>query len=71
MRITVDIDEKQLIEIQEATGMTKKSPAIRQAIDSYVRGLERKRFLRRVLEGKSDYALTNEQVEALAAYDTD
>ena len=71
MRITVDIDENQLDRIQKATGISKKSPAVRQAIDSYLRQLDRKRFLRRVLRGRSDYALTNEQLESLSTYDAD
>ena len=71
MRITIDIDETSLAAIQEATGIRKKSPAVRCAVEAYLRDLEKKQFLRRVLEGRSDYGMTNEQVEALGVYDAD
>lgn len=69
MRITVEIDDDQLAAIQEATGLSKKSPAIRKAIEDHLVELARKRFLKRVLEGQSDYGLTNDEVEARQAYD--
>jgi Arc/MetJ family transcription regulator len=31
MRLTVEIDEKELAEIQKATGVRKKSPAVKKA----------------------------------------
>jgi hypothetical protein len=71
MRITVDIDEKDLASVQLATGIRKRSPAVRQAIADYVKDLEKKRFLRRVMEGKSDYALSNEEIEARDIHDAD
>jgi len=71
MRITIDIDEKQLAAIQRETGIHKKSPAVRCALESFTREREKKRFLQKVMEGKCDYSLTNEQVEALGIYDTD
>ena len=70
MRITVEIDDNQLAAIQEATGLTKKSPAIRRAIEDHLAGLARKRFLQRILNGGSDYSLSNEELEALGLYDT-
>jgi Arc/MetJ family transcription regulator len=71
MRITVDIDETSLARIQKATGIRKRSPAVRRAVDDYVRELERKRFLRKVMEGRSDYGLTNDELEARGRYDAD
>lgn len=71
MRITLDIDETELARIQTETGIRKKSPAVREALGRYVRDLERKRFLRRVLAGETDYPLTNDQLEGLATYDAD
>lgn len=71
MRITVEIDEKQLNRIQKVTGIHKKSPAVRQAIANYLQELDKKRFLERVLNGETDYALTNDQVETLSTYDID
>ena len=69
MRITVDIDEKQLERIQKATGLRKRSPAVRRAIDDYVKEMEKKRFLKKVLENGTDYAMTNEEIEGLGVYD--
>ena len=71
MRLTVDLDENELARIQEETGIRKKSPAVREALGRYVRDLERRRFLRRVLAGETDYPLTNEEIEDLATYDAD
>ena len=71
MRITVEIDDKDLASIQKATGIPKRSPAIRQALRSYLRDLEKRRFLRQILDGKSDYSLTNDELEAMGTYDSD
>lgn len=65
MRVTVDINEKQLALIQRATGQRKKSPAIRQALDEFVAERRRKRLLKKVLDGKTDYALSNDELESL------
>ena len=71
MRITVDIDEQELAKIQKVTGIRKRSPAVRHAVQGYIREMERKRFLQGVLEGKSDYAMTNAELEAMGTYDAD
>lgn len=71
MRITVELDEKDLASVQRATGIRKHSPAVRRAISEYVKALEKKRFLQRVMEGKSDYALSNEELEARDRHDAD
>jgi len=70
MRITVDIDAETLAAIQKETGL-KKSPAIRKAAVDYVEDLRKKRFLRKVLEGRTDYGITNEELEDLGSYDAD
>ena len=69
MRITVDIDEKDLSRIQKITGIHKRSPAVRHALRAYLRETERKRFLQHILAGKSDYSLTNAELEAMGIYD--
>ena len=69
MRITVDIDENDLRKIQEATGLRKRSPAVRRIVADYVRGLEKKEFLRKVMDRRTDYPLTNKALEKLGAYD--
>ncbi len=71
MRITVEIDDRTLARVQRATGIKKKSPAVQKAVADYVRDLERKKFIGKVCEGKTDYGLTNDEVEALGKYDTD
>jgi Arc/MetJ family transcription regulator len=71
MRITVEIDAGNLAAVQQATGIRKRSPAVRRAVADYVRDLERKRFLAKVMEGKTDYSLTNKELEARGTYDAD
>lgn len=71
MRLTVDIDDDALAAIQEATGIHKKSPAVKKAAEEYLHALKRKEFLRRVCEGRTDYSLTNEELEARVEYDSD
>ena len=71
MRITIDIDKKQLACIQKETGIRKKSPAVRHALECYMREIEKKRFLQKAMNGEYDYSLTNEEVEALNIYDAD
>ena len=71
MRITIDIDAKQLATIQKATGTRKKSPAIRRALEQFLLEIEKKEFLRKVLAGETDYSMTNEELEARGAHDSD
>ena len=71
MRITVELDAIDLASVQRATGIHKRSPAVRQAIADYVKDLEKKRFLQRVMEGKSDYALSNQELESRDIHDAD
>jgi Arc/MetJ family transcription regulator len=71
MRLTVDIDENDLAEVQRATGLRKKSPAIKKAVEGYLYAVQRRRFLQRVCEGKTDYSLTNAELEWMGTYDSD
>jgi Arc/MetJ family transcription regulator len=71
MRITVDIDDKVLKDLQHATGESKKSPAVCAAVLAFLRDERKKRVIRKVMEGKTDYGLTNEQLEARSSYDPD
>ena len=64
MRLTVDIAEFLLQEIQQVRGQQRKSQAIRQARDEFVTARKRKRFLRKVMEGGVDYGLTNDELAA-------
>ena len=40
-------------------------------MNSYLDGLARRRLLRKVLDGGTDYPLTNDEVEALGTYADD
>jgi len=71
MRITVELDSATMAKVQEFTGTRKKAPAVRRALDGFVRERERKKFLRKVLAGGTDYRMSNEELEALAEYDPD
>ncbi len=69
MRITIDVDANELRQIQRITGEKKKSPAIAQALSAFLRQQQRQAFIARVLTGGTDYALTNEQLEAQDVYE--
>jgi len=70
MRITVEIDAKQVKKIQKLTGQKKKSPALNQALADYLREQEKKALLAKVLAGRTDYSLTNDQLEESDLYET-
>ena len=71
MRITIDLDESQLKQIQAVTGMKKKSPAVGKALQTYLREMTKKRILRMVKEGRTDYSTSNKELERRAMYDPD
>ena len=71
MRLTIDIDKKVLRGIQKATGNSKRSPAVREALERYLRDREKKVLLRKVLRGETDFGMTNDELEKLATYDSD
>lgn len=66
MRITIEIDEKKVRKIIKKTGQKKMSPALVQALDEYLENGRRREFLAKVMEGKTDYAATNEEIEDLS-----
>ena len=61
----------ELSRIQKATGIQKKSPAVKKAVEGYLHALDRQRFLQRVCEGRTDYSTTNEELEEAGTYDSD
>jgi len=71
MRITIDIDDKDLLQVQELTGIRKRAPAVRHAVKTYLEEMAKKRFLQEVLAGHTDYPFTNEELEAMGSYDAD
>ncbi len=66
MRITVDIEENKLRSILKWTRQTKKSPAISAALDEFLAHKQRQAFLDKVMEGKTNYTTSNEEIEDLA-----
>ena len=66
MRITIDIEAKNLDAVLKWTRQTKKSPAVAAAIDEFLEQKKRQAFLEKVLAGKTNYAMSNEKVELLA-----
>ena len=71
MRITVDIDDKLLTRICSSTGVRKKSPAVVAALEDYLRMLKKRDLVNRVMDGRTDYSTTNEELERRAEYDAD
>lgn len=70
MRITIEIDENSLREVQKATGESKKSPAVQKAVEAFLREQRKREILERVLSGKTNYQRSNEELEAMAEYDS-
>jgi hypothetical protein len=66
MRVTLEIEEKQMREILKVTRQKKKSPALAQALEEFLHNRKRQDFLKKVLAGKTDYLASNEEVEELA-----
>jgi Arc/MetJ family transcription regulator len=64
MRSAIEIDADDMIRIQKITGKKKKSPAVSQALTEFLKLRERQEFIGRVLAGKTDFSLSNEQLEA-------
>jgi Arc/MetJ family transcription regulator len=65
MRITVDVDASTVSEIQRETGVSKKSPAIAKALDEYLREIRKRKLIQKVMEGRTDYGSTNEDLESV------
>ncbi len=69
MRITVEIDAKSMQRIQRLTGQRKKSPAVSEALSAYLRQQERRALIERALSGKTDYSMSNQELEARDLYE--
>jgi hypothetical protein len=46
------------------------SPAVSQALSEFLKLQERQKFIERALSGQTDFALTNEELEAGDVYET-
>lgn len=66
MRITVEIEDSKIEAIQKWTNQKKKSPALAAALDEFLMNRQRQEFLARVMEGKTDYQASNDEVEEMA-----
>jgi Arc/MetJ family transcription regulator len=64
MRLTIEIGADDMSRIQRITGEKKKSPAVSHALTEFLKLRERRDFIGRVLAGKTDFSLSNEQLEA-------
>lgn len=64
MRMTVEIDEKDLDELTKVTGIKKNSPAVAFAVRDFINRKKAKNFGRMLREGKFDYPATNDEIEA-------
>jgi Arc/MetJ family transcription regulator len=69
MRITVEIDAKAVHQIQKLTGKKKKSPAVSEALTAYLRQQERRALIERALSGKTEFSMSNEELEARDVYE--
>lgn len=69
MRITVQLDDKSLRDVQRVTGIRKKSPAVGKAVADYLREVQKRELIRRVMEGQVDYGATNAELEKSSRYD--
>ena len=65
MRITIDIDEAVLADVEKITGEKKRSPAVARIVEEFVKRAKAREFGRRLREGAFDYPVTNEEVEGL------
>ena len=69
MRITVDIGANTLKRIQQITGQRKRAPAVSQALNEFLRQHARRGFIEWAVSGKSDFGMTNDELEAQDVYE--
>ena len=65
MRVTIDINQTTLKQVQKITGETKKSPAISKAIQEFIRRQMAEEFGNLLMENAFDYPCTPEEIQAL------
>lgn len=65
MRITIDIKEESLAHILQYTGETKKSPAVAQVVEEFIKRQKAKEFGARLMEGAFDYPNSPEEIQEL------
>ena len=65
MRITVDIKHETLELILKYTSEAKKSPAVAQVVNEFVRRQKAKEFGSLIMEGAFDYPCSPEEIQDL------
>jgi hypothetical protein len=64
MKFSVEMDERTLHKVMQATGIAKKGPAVAKAASEYLRREMAKEFATMVMDGGfEDYPLTNDEIE--------
>ena len=61
MRITIEIDENILSDVQQMRGDSQKSPAVSKAVEKFVRRRKAKEFGNLLMEAAFDYPHTHEK----------
>ena len=69
MRLTIEVDDSDLRRIQKLTGQKKKSPAVSSALAEYIRQQKKQQLIELALSGKTDYPLTNNELEERDYYE--
>jgi hypothetical protein len=65
IRITIEIDAKDLERLKAATRQKSKTQAVNHAVASYLESRERTTLIQRANSGGTDYSMTNEDMEAV------
>jgi hypothetical protein len=68
MKITVEIDDATLEELQAATGERKKGPAVAQAVEEFLKRKKAREFGRLLMEGAFDYPAPDAETEKRQGY---
>jgi len=63
MRITIDIEDEQMVELLKATGEKKKSTAVNAVVTDFLKKRRSKEFGRLLREGAFDFPMTNDDIE--------
>lgn len=63
MRVTIEVDEETLQQVQKMTGEKQKSRALAKAVGEYLNRRKAREFGRLLREGAFDYPTTNEEIE--------
>jgi Arc/MetJ family transcription regulator len=69
MRLTIEVDDSDLRAIQRITGENKKSPAVSRALEEFLRQQKKQKLIDLALSGKTDYPLTNDELEERDVYE--